>query len=98
MILVAFRRRLPVVEQVLELVDLAKCDALVVTDPTARHIAPATWTVRCESRGNDLFDYYTATMSFLHFLSVSVVAEIGRKGRTRLKRIEAIHEELHDFG
>jgi DNA-binding MurR/RpiR family transcriptional regulator len=97
-ILVAFRRRMPVLEEAMDIVARAKCFTLFVTDPTARNETSATFTVRCESRGDDLFDYYTAAMSFLHFLSVSVVAEIGHKGRDRLKRIEAIHEELREFG
>ncbi len=97
-ILIAFRRRMPVVGQVMDMIARVRCDILFVTDPTARNETPATWTVRCESRGSDLFDHYTAAMSFLHFLSVSVVAQTGRKGRARLKRIETIHEELHEFG
>lgn len=97
-IIVAFRRRMPVLEQAMKIIARTKCYTLFVTDPTARKETSATWTVRCESRGEDLFDFYTAAMSFLHFLSVSVVAEIGSTGRDRLKRIETVHEELHEFG
>jgi DNA-binding MurR/RpiR family transcriptional regulator len=97
-ILVGFRRRMPMLEQAMDVVARAGCYTLFVTDPTARTETPATWTVRCESRGEDLFDFYTAAMSFLHFLSVSVVAEIGHKGRDRLKKIESIHEDLREFG
>ena len=82
----------------MDVVARADCYTLFLTDPTVRNETSASWTVRCESRGDDLFDFYTAAMSFLHFLSVSVVAEIGHRGRNRLKEIESIHEELREFG
>jgi len=98
LVAVGLRRRIPQIERVLDIAHAAKVPVLFITDPTARHAPSATWTVRCEVRGEDLFDRYAAAMSFLHFLGVAAVARAGASGRRRLKLIEDRHEELDDFG
>ena len=58
----------------------------------------ATWTIRCETRGADIFDRYAGVMSLFHFLSMGVVAKAGGRGRKRLAKIEELHEDLIQFG
>ncbi len=97
LIVIGFRRRVAAVGQILDQAQIAKIPTLFITDPTARQAVRATWTVRCEVRGNDLFDRYTGAMSFLHFLSVAVARESGEAGRQHLKRVENLHEEFNAF-
>lgn len=70
---------------------------LLIADRGAAPMAGATWSLRCEVRGDELFDRYTAVMSLLHFVAVAVVDRLGKPGRRRLERIETLHEDFHDF-
>lgn len=97
-IIVGFRRRVPEVSQALKWARESSVQTLFITDPSARSSNLSTWTVRCETRGSDLFDHYAAAMSFFHFLSVAIVARTGLRGRSRLARIEELHEEFSQFG
>lgn len=97
LIVIGFRRRVKEVGRILDLARKAKIPTLLITDATAHHAVRTRWTLRCEVRGNDLFDRYTGAMSLLHLLTVSVARESGDEGRRRLKRIEKIHEELNAF-
>lgn len=97
LIVIGFRRRVAAVGQILDQAQKAKIPTLYITDPTAREAVRATWTIRCEVRGNDLFDRYTGAMSFLHFLSVSVARKTADAGRRHLKRVESLHEEFNAF-
>jgi len=94
---IAFRRRVPAVERVVALAHARGAQVLLVTDLAARVRAPATWTLRCEVRGEDLFDRYTAAISLLHLLSVELVGRTGTAGRRRLERIEDLHERLGEL-
>jgi DNA-binding MurR/RpiR family transcriptional regulator len=98
LVVLGFRRRIPDVERAMDSAAAAGVPVLLITDPTARLGSGATWTVRCEVRGEDLFDRYSAAMSFLHFLAVAVVARTGAAGRRRLALIEGRHEDLDAFG
>lgn len=97
LVVVAFRRRMPVVERIVKLAVERGAQVAVITDATARLRARATWTLRCEVRGEDLFDRYTAAMSLLHLLSVELVDRAGTAGRRRLERVEDLHERLHEL-
>ena len=97
LIVMGFRRRLPAIQRIVDTAKKAGVPTLVLSDPTAPDTMRATWTIRCEIRGNDFFDRYTGVMSFLHLLSVSVARATGAKGRRHLQRIEAIHEDFNDF-
>jgi len=97
LVVIAFRRRMPVVERIVQLAVERGVRVLVVTDSAARLRARPSWTLRCEVRGEELFDRYTAAMSLLHLLSVELVARAGTAGRRRLERIEELHERLHEL-
>ena len=97
-IVIGFRRRMPEVRRSLDAARAMGVRSVLITDPTSRGETGATWTVRCETRAADVFDRYAGAMSFLHFLSVAVVAKADSRGRKRLAAIEALHEDFGDFG
>ena len=97
LVVIGFRRRVPEIRQVLNWAQASDVPSLFVTDPTARSDTNATWTIRCETRGEDAFDRYTGAMSFFHFLSMAAVAKSGPKGRRRLAKIEELHEEFKEY-
>ena len=95
-VVIGFRRRLPEVGKAIRIASKTGIPVLLIADTTAGK-TEAKWTIRCEVQGSDLFDRYSAAMSVLHFLSVAVVDECGAKGRARLKRVEKLHRDLHEF-
>ncbi len=98
LVVIAFRRRVPVMERVMDLATGRGTRVLAITDTGARLRARPTWTLRCEVRGEDLFDRYTAAISVLHLLSVELARRTGAAGRRRLARIEDLHETLDELG
>lgn len=97
LIIIGFRRRIAEVPRAMAAAHAAGAKVLYVTDWLAEPAPDATWTIPCAVRGMDLFDRYAAAMSLLHFLSVAIVDRLAARGRSRLQRIENLHEELHDF-
>ena len=97
LIVVGFRRRTFEVRQVLGWAERKKVPSLLIADPTVSGDTEATWTIRCETRGADVFDRYAGVMSLFHFLSMGVVAKAGGRGRKRLAKIEELHEDFHQF-
>ena len=97
-VIIGLRRRVPEVARTLEAAADAGAKVLYIADISARPQRKATWTLSCAVRGNDLFDRYAGAMSLLHFLSISLMARSGEKGRVRLKSIERLHEGFHEFG
>ncbi len=98
LVVIGFRRRVPEVIRTLRAAADAGCQVLYITDSNAGSQRKATWTIHCTVRGEDVFDRYSGAMSLLHFLAVSSMLYAGEKGRARLKAIEHLHEDLHEFG
>lgn len=94
----AFRRRLPVMTEILHSANEAGAKVVLLADPTvddcARH---AHVLLRCHNRGSALFDSYTAAMSVLNLLCSGVALNLGAKAKERLDRIEHLHDALGDF-
>lgn len=97
-IVIGLRRRVPEVIRVLEAAATAGSKILYITDSSASSQFNTNWTIHCSVRGRDLFDRYAGAISLLHFLSVSLMTHAGDAGRSRLKAIETLHENLHEFG
>ncbi len=94
-----FRRRLPVLRNVLRATSKAGARIVYLTDHSAGPTAKLSSVVlRCHNRGASLFDSYVAALSLTNYLCAAAAMAAGRKGRTRLARIERIHESLQDFG
>ena len=98
LLVIGFRRRLPGLRRTLAAAAEAGVPVLYITDPTARRTAAlAKWTIFCEVAGIDVLDSYSSAMAVLHFLGGAMLRQRGDAGRRRLKRIEDLHEKLHDF-
>lgn len=95
---VGFRRRVPAFMSALELARRSGARTLLLTDPSGAAMAKqATWVIACHCRGASIFDSYVAAVSLINFVATRLVALLGVAGRTRLREIERLHEELGDL-
>ncbi|MCP3870047.1 MAG: MurR/RpiR family transcriptional regulator [Gammaproteobacteria bacterium] len=93
-----FRRRVSQFGRILKAAHAKRIPILYITDPGAgATVNFAKWVMPAEVEGVGAFDSYTAAMALVHFLSVAMLAKSGPAGRTRLKRIEDLHDDLHEF-
>ncbi len=98
LIVIGFRRRLPQLGKVMAAAHSRGVPILYITDPTVRETTSfARWTLLVQVDGG-VFDSYAAALSIIHYLGLAVLKKAGAAGRRRLKRIEALHGELQDFG
>ena len=97
-IVLAFRRRVPVVDRIVRHVRQVGMPVLVLTDAaTASKDMPANWRIVCETHGAAQFDSYAAAMSMLNLL-VSMIAlrpEIAHNNR--LRPAEHLHNALNEL-
>jgi DNA-binding MurR/RpiR family transcriptional regulator len=98
LIVIGLRRRVPEVSRTIGAAADNGAKVLFVADANARLQKAATWTLPCAVQGHDVFDRYAGAVSLLHFLSVSLMSRSGKRGRERLKMIEQLQEDLHEFG
>jgi DNA-binding MurR/RpiR family transcriptional regulator len=93
-----FRRRLPLMRDVLHAVVAANAQSVLLADPTVDDCARyASATLRCHCHGASLFDSYAPVMSVLTYLCSAVALELGAVAEAQLSRIEQLHEALGDF-
>ena len=93
-----FRRRPPVLRDLLALAKEAGTPTVLITDATAARSAHlATVTLRCQSRGQSLFDSYVAPMSLTNYLCAAVQAALGPAAEERLAAIERLHHRFDPF-
>ena len=98
-IIIGFRRRVPAMRRFMETVAARGVPMAYLTDPTVRETASlARWTLIAHVAGIDVFDSYSAALSLIHYMSTAVVTRTGAKGRKRLQNIEALHDQVKDFG
>lgn len=94
----AFRRRLPLLAEMLQAASEQGAGVVLIGDPTvdtcARH---AEVTLRCPCHGVSLFDSYTAAMTLLNYLCSSVAVALGGAAKDQLADIEALHENFGGF-
>ena len=70
----------------------------MLTDPSTTDPAHhATWTFTCQVRSQSLLDSYSAAMSVINLLCISVFHHELHQGQERLKRIETLHDELDEL-
>lgn len=98
LVLVGLRRLVAKLRRYAEAARAAGADILLLTDPSAR-ITPAyaRWTIICTVENPQVLDSYTGVMGVLRLLVVETMHKLGRDGRERLQRIEALHESLGEF-
>ncbi len=97
-VLVAFRRRVAAVGEVARIARERGASLLLVTDPSAMRIVRfARWTLLCEVGSGSLFDSYASAMSLLNLLCGAVFRRMPDRAARRMRRIEALHEELGEL-
>lgn len=99
LVVIGFRRRVPSLRRIMETAADLEIPMVYLTDPTVRETASlARWTLIVNVAGSDVFDSYSAALSLIHYISTAVVSKAGARGRKRLKRIEALHDRIGEFG
>ena len=97
-LVIALRRRVPVLLQALDFLEQQRVPVLLITDPSGLTIAKrAHHVLTCHCQSSGLFDSYATSMSLLSFLISETAKELGQAGRSRLRDIEALHQNLGDL-
>lgn len=95
---VGFRRRVPAFLSALALARAGGVRIVMLTDPSGAAMARRVdWVIPCHCRGASMFDSYVAAVSLINFLASQLALQLGAQGRTRLRGIEQLHEELGDL-
>ncbi|PKR89439.1 MurR/RpiR family transcriptional regulator [Pleomorphomonas diazotrophica] len=93
-----FRRRPPMLRDVMAAVRDTGARILLVTDASAARTAHlAHVTLRCPNKGDSLFDSYVAPMSLISHLASATGAALGKSAESRLATIEDLHRRLEPF-
>lgn len=95
LVVFGFRRRPPLIREVMEVAREAGTPSVLIADLTAAEPARlATVALRCHNHGHGPFDSYVAPISLINHLATRVAARLGTAAETRLSGIEALHERL----
>jgi DNA-binding MurR/RpiR family transcriptional regulator len=95
---IGFRRRSRIFRALLEHATASGARIILVTDLSASSTAKfADVVLRCHSRPSYLFDSYAAAISLLNYLVSHAALRADAKTRSRLRRIEDLHEQLDAF-
>lgn len=97
-VLLAFRRRVPIVAQIARHAVRHKIPLLVLTDTaTPAGELAATWRIACETRGSGQFDSYAAPMSVLNLLVSTLAALPDIAAGSRLRLAERLHDAFDEL-
>ncbi len=92
---IGFRRRPTVLREIMQVAAERSAPIILVTDMTATRTAQiADVALRCQNRGQSLFDSYAAPMSLINYICAAVGASLGKQAVDRLTDIEALHDRL----
>ncbi len=98
LVVVALRRRVRGLLEVMEAARAVGTPIILVTDPTARRLpALADWTLTVETQGHFAFDSCGPALALCRFLAVTALGKAGRRGRAHMERVERRHETLDVF-
>lgn len=96
-IVFGLRRRIPLVFRTLDAIERIGVAVLYITDERARLRPSATWHLRCHTQTADpLFDH-VSVMALCHKIVSRAIERSGTSGRTRLRRIEKLHNDLGEL-
>ncbi len=96
---IGFRRRVAPLHRFMATAAELGVPIVYLTDPTAREsVSLARWTLMIRVAGVDVFDSYSAALSLIHYICTAVITKLDASGRKRLKAIEALHDQVLDFG
>lgn len=97
-IVLAFRRRVPILSRITRHAQRSGIPALLLTDAaTPARELDATWRIICETRGSAQFDSYAAPMSVLNLLVSMLALHPEVKAASRLRSSEKLHEFLEEL-
>ena len=97
-IAVGFRRRTQRFLQALKAIHANNNQILMITEPNVGAcVKYATWILNAEVSGEGPFDSYPAAISLIQLLSTSMFQQRRKSAGNRIKRIEELHDLLHDF-
>jgi DNA-binding MurR/RpiR family transcriptional regulator len=97
-IVLAFRRRVPILSRILRHAQRSSIPTLVLTDAaTPARELDATWRIVCETRGSAQFDSYAAPMSVLNLLVSMLALRPEISTTSRLRSSEKLHESLEEL-
>ncbi len=97
-IIIAFRRRVPIIAQIANNARRAGLQVLVLTDAsTPTRELSAKWRIVCETRGSAQFDSYAAPMSVLNLLVSALALRPETQTGNRLRVVERLHEVFEEL-
>jgi len=97
-VILAFRRRVPMIQQIARLARKAGIPVLILADSaTPSGDLDATWRILCETRGSAQFDSYAAPMSVLNLLVSALAQQLQSQASKRLRLAEKLHDELDEL-
>ncbi len=97
-VILAFRRRVPLVAQIARHALKAGSPVLVLTDSgTPGRELDATWRINCETHGSAQFDSYAAPMSVLNLLVSALARRPEIQAANRLRCAERLHEAFEEL-
>jgi len=98
MIVLAFRRRVPIVDQIVRHARQINMPVLVLTDAaTPSNELAGDWRIVCETRGSAQFDSYAAPMSVLNLLVSTIALRPEIVNNNRLRQAERLHNAFNEL-
>ncbi len=97
-IILAFRRRVPIVDQIIRHARRINIPLLVLTDAaTPSNELAGDWRIVCETRGSAKFDSYAAPMSILNLLVSTIALRPEILSSVRLRSAERLHRIFNEL-
>ena len=97
-IVLAFRRRVPIVDQIVRHARQINLPVLVLTDAaTPSNELAADWRIVCETHGSAQFDSYAAPMSVLNLLVSTIALRPEIANNNRLRHAERLHNAFNEL-
>jgi DNA-binding MurR/RpiR family transcriptional regulator len=96
-IVFGMRRRVARMDLILEQIRRQGARLLYITDEGVPFQAGATWHFRCHSQAPGPLFNHTAVAAVCHLLATRAIEKAGASGRSRLRAIEALNDELEEL-
>jgi len=96
-ILLGLRRRVARMDLMIEHIRCQGAKLLYITDEGVPFQDGATWHFRCHSQAPGPLFNHTAVAAVCHLLTTRAIEKAGPNGRTRLRAIETLNDELEEL-